>query len=83
MTQLVVSHDLIDGVSQCHMTMILPQVIYGKYLVILDVSHEDEGIYRCWVANVAGQVFQDVEVNVLSEYKKRCIHIDKVMCNFY
>ena len=33
--------------------------------MILNVRGEDAGVYRCWVANTAGQVFQDVEVTVI------------------
>ena len=43
------------------------QIRNGSDLVISNVSTEAAGIYRCWVANVAGQVFQDVEVIVLSK----------------
>lgn len=37
----------------------------GSDLIILSASLEEAGVYRCWAANVAGQVSQDVTLNVI------------------
>ena len=41
------------------------QALNGSDLVIVEVTEDVAGVYRCWVANVVTQVTQDISVLVI------------------
>ena len=49
----------------CVCVCVRVQVRNGSNLVILRVGVADAGQYRCWVANVAGQISRDISVTVI------------------